>query len=46
MIVFGFLLGFTLTAPVFFALGLFAGVDRVKTHEPADIRPALRRGVR
>lgn len=46
MIAFGFLLGVVITAPVFFAIGLFAGIDRTRHHERADIRPALRRSVR
>lgn len=43
MIAHGFLLGAAIAAPVFFAVGLFAGIDRTVTHERADIRPALRR---
>jgi hypothetical protein len=43
VIALGFLLGAAIAAPVFFAVGLFAGIDRTVTHERADIRPALRR---
>lgn len=39
----GFLIGAAIAAPVFFGIGLFAGIDRSVTHEKADIRPALRR---
>lgn len=46
MIVVGFLLGFGITAPMFFALGLFAGIDRARSHERADITRALRRSVK
>jgi hypothetical protein len=45
MIALGFILGAALTAPVFFAVGMFAGIDRTVTHHRADIRPALRREV-
>lgn len=39
----GFLIGAGLAAPIFFYIGLFAGIDRTISHERADIRPALRR---
>lgn len=38
-----FIFGAAIAAPVFFAVGLFAGMHRSVTHERADIRPALRR---
>jgi hypothetical protein len=41
-----FILGAALAAPIFFALGVFAGIDRTVSHERADIRPALRRSGR
>lgn len=43
MIALGFIIGAAIAAPVFFAIGLFAGIDRTVSHERADIRPALRR---
>ena len=43
MLTLGFLFGAAIAAPVFFAVGLFAGIDRSVTHERADITPALRR---
>lgn len=46
MIAIGFIIGAAIAAPVFFAIGLFAGIDRTITHERADIRPALRRSSR
>lgn len=42
-LVVGFMIGAAIAAPVFFAIGLFAGIDRTVRHERADIRPALRR---
>lgn len=42
----GFVIGAAIAAPLFFAIGLFAGIDRTITHERADIRPALRRSSR
>lgn len=41
----GFLLGAAIAAPTFFALGLFAGIDRTVHHERADISVALKRSV-
>lgn len=46
MMTIGFLVGVVFAAPVFFAIGLFAGIDRMRSHERADITPALRRSVR
>jgi hypothetical protein len=46
VIVLGFVMGAAIAAPVFFAIGVFAGLDRSVTHERADIRPALRRSSR
>lgn len=40
------MIGIALAAPVFFIIGLFAGMDRNVAHERADIRPALRRAGR
>lgn len=41
-----FCLGAAIAAPVFFALGVIAAIDRSTTRERADIRPALRRSTR
>lgn len=46
MIVIGLIGGAMITAPVFFALGVFAAWDRSRSHERADITPALRRSVK
>jgi hypothetical protein len=46
VIAFGFMVGAAVTAPVFFVLGVFSGIDRTRSHERADIKPALRRSVR
>lgn len=46
MIALAFLFGAAIAAPVFFALGVVAMIDRAVTHERADIRPALRRSNR
>jgi hypothetical protein len=43
VIALGFLIGAVVAAPVFFMIGLSAGVARAVSHEPADIRAALRR---
>jgi hypothetical protein len=43
VIVLDFIIGAAICAPVFFALGVFVGIDRTISHERADIRPALRR---
>jgi ABC-type nitrate/sulfonate/bicarbonate transport system permease component len=45
MIALGFLLGATLASPVFFAMGLFAGLDRARRPQLSYVRPPLRRSV-